>query len=108
MIEIDREVTSTLLDLHLSSLSTRMNEIMKVLTIIATIFIPLGFFVGLYGMNFDPSVSPYNMPELHWRYGYFYSLAVMAAMGFGMLAYFWAKGWIGGRWRRRSRPRERG
>jgi magnesium transporter len=107
MIEIDREVTSTLLDLHLSSLSTRMNEIMKVLTIIATIFIPLGFFVGLYGMNFDPSVSPYNMPELHWRYGYFYSLAVMAAMGFGMLAYFWTKGWIGGRWRRRSRPRER-
>jgi magnesium transporter len=103
MIEIDREVTSTLLDLHLSSLSTRMNEIMKVLTIIATIFIPLGFFAGLYGMNFDPSVSPYNMPELHWRYGYFYSLAVMAAMAFGMLAYFWAKGWIGGRWRRGGR-----
>jgi magnesium transporter len=103
MIEIDREVTATLLDLHLSSLSARMNEIMKVLTIIATIFIPLGFFVGLYGMNFDPEVSPYNMPELHWRYGYFYSLAVMAAIAFGMLAYFWAKGWIGGRRRRGSR-----
>ena len=103
MIEIDREVTATLLDLHLSSLSTRMNEIMKVLTIIATIFIPLGFFAGLYGMNFDPEVSPYNMPELHWRYGYFYSLAVMAAMAFGMLGYFWAKGWIGGRWRRGAR-----
>jgi magnesium transporter len=88
MVEIHREVTSGLLDLHLSSLSTRMNEIMKVLTIIATIFIPLGFVAGLYGMNFDPQVSPYNMPELHWRYGYFYSLAVMAAMGFGMLAYF--------------------
>ena len=100
MIEIDREVTSTLLDLHLSSLSARMNEIMKVLTIIATIFIPLGFFAGLYGMNFDPEVSPYNMPELHWRYGYFYSLAVMAAMALGMLAYFWAKGWIGRPWRR--------
>ena len=107
MIEIDREVTSTLLDLHLSSLSARMNEIMKVLTIIATIFIPLGFFVGLYGMNFDPEVSPYNMPELHWRFGYFYSLAVMAAMALGMLAYFWAKGWIGGPWRRRGRTRER-
>jgi magnesium transporter len=103
MIEIDREVTSNLLDLHLSSLSARMNEIMKVLTIIATIFIPLGFFVGLYGMNFDPDVSPYNMPELRWYYGYPYALLVMAAMAFGMLAYFWAKGWIGGRWRRRGR-----
>jgi magnesium transporter len=103
MIEIDREVTATLLDLHLSSLSARMNEIMKVLTIIATIFIPLGFFADLYGMNFNPDVSPYNMPELNWRYGYFYSLAVMAAMAFGMLAYFWAKGWIGGRWRGRGR-----
>ena len=106
MIEIDREVTSTLLDLHLSSLSTRMNEIMKVLTIIATIFIPLSFIASLYGMNFDPEVSPYNMPELHWRYGYFYSLAVMAAMALGMLGYFWVKGWLGGRWRRGSR-RER-
>ena len=54
MVEIDREVASSLLDLHLSSLSVRMNEIMKVLTIIATIFIPLGFVAGLYGMNFDP------------------------------------------------------
>jgi magnesium transporter len=107
MIEIDREVTSTLFDLHLSSLSTRMNEIMKVLTIIATIFIPLGFVAGLYGMNFDPEVSPYNMPELHWRYGYLYALLVMAAMAFGMLAYFWAKGWIGGRWRRGGHARER-
>jgi magnesium transporter len=103
MIEIDREVTATLLDLHLSSLSARMNEIMKVLTIIATIFIPLGFFAGLYGMNFNPDVSPYNMPELNWRYGYPYALLVMAAVAFGMLAYFWAKGWIGGSWRRRGR-----
>ena len=103
MIEIDREVTATLLDLHLSSLSARMNEIMKVLTIIATIFIPLNFFAGLYGMNFNPDVSPYNMPELNWRYGYPYALLVMAAIAFGLLAYFWAKGWIGGRWRRRGR-----
>jgi magnesium transporter len=102
MIEIDREVTSTLLDLHLSSLSTRMNEIMKVLTIIATIFIPLGFFAGVYGMNFDPSVSPYNMPELQWRYGYPYALLVMASVAFGMLYYFWSKGWIGDGRRRRE------
>ena len=106
MIEIDREVTSTLLDLHLSSLSTRMNEIMSVLTIIATIFIPIGFVASVYGMNFDPSVSPWNMPELHWRYGYPYALLVMAAMACGMLAFFWAKGWIGRR-RRGGRAAER-
>ena len=105
MIEIDREVTATLFDLHLSSLSARMNEIMKVLTIIATIFIPLGFFAGVYGMNFDPEVSPWNMPELSWRYGYPYALAVMAATALGMLGYFWAKGWIGQSWRRRGRDR---
>jgi magnesium transporter len=104
IIEIDREVTSTLLDLHLSSLSTRMNEIMKVLTIIATIFIPLGFIASLYGMNFDPEASPYNMPELHWRYGYFYALLVMATMAGGMLGYFWVKGWIGGRRRPGRQP----
>lgn len=97
MLEIHREVTSTLFDLQLSTLSTRMNEIMKVLTIIATIFIPLGFVASLYGMNFDPSVSPYNMPELHWRYGYPYALLVMASIALGLLGYFWAKGWIGNR-----------
>jgi magnesium transporter len=80
-----------------------MNEIMKVLTIIATIFIPLGFFAGVYGMNFDPSVSPYNMPELQWRYGYPYALLVMASVAFGMLYYFWSKGWIGDGRRRRER-----
>jgi magnesium transporter len=103
MIEIHREVTSIMLDLHLSSLSSRMNEIMKVLTIIATIFIPLGFVAGVYGMNFDPSVSPFNMPELHWRYGYPFALLVMASIAFGMLAYFWRKGWIGGDRQRRRR-----
>jgi magnesium transporter len=97
MVEIHREVTSGLLDLHLSSLSTRMNEVMKVLTIIATIFIPLGFIAGLYGMNFDPQISPFNMPELDWRFGYPFALALMLAVALGMLAYFWRKGWIGGR-----------
>ena len=48
-------------------------------------------------MNFDPSVSPYNMPELHWRYGYPYALLVMASIALGLLGYFWAKGWIGNR-----------
>ncbi len=99
MLEIDREVASGLMDLHLSSVSLRTNEIMKVLTIIATIFIPLGFIAGVYGMNFRPDVSPFNMPELDWYFGYPYALGVMLAVALGLLGYFWRKGWIG---RRRS------
>ena len=68
-VETLREVLSSTMDLYMSGVSNRMNEVMKVLTIIATIFIPLGFIAGLYGMNFDPSVSPLNMPELGWRWG---------------------------------------
>ena len=97
MVEIDREVASGLLDLHLSSVSMRMNEIMKVLTVIATIFIPLGFIAGVYGMNFDREASPFNMPELYWYYGYPFALALMLAVAVGLLAYFWRKGWLGGR-----------
>jgi len=97
MVEIDREIASSLIDLHLSSLSMRMNEVMKVLTIIATIFIPLGFIAGVYGMNFDPEASPFNMPELDWYYGYPLALALMLAVAGGLLAYFRRKGWLGGR-----------
>jgi magnesium transporter len=97
MVEVQRELAASLLDLHLSGLSARMNEIMKLLTIIATIFIPLGFIAGLYGMNFDPDISPYNMPELEWRFGYVYALALMAAVAFGLLGLFYRRGWIGER-----------
>ncbi len=78
-----------------------MNEIMKVLTIIATIFIPLGFIAGLYGMNFNTHL-PGNMPELNWPYGYLLTLGLMAGVAVGMLTYFWRKGWIGAsrRWGR--------
>ncbi|MGB9359664.1 MAG: CorA family divalent cation transporter, partial [Acidimicrobiia bacterium] len=79
-----------------SSVSVRLNETMKVLTIIATIFIPLSFVASLYGMNFDPSVSPWNMPELRWRLGYPFSLGLMLLMAVGMLMYFRRKGWLGG------------
>jgi magnesium transporter len=95
MVETDREVASSLLDLHLSSLSMRMNEVMKVLTIIATIFIPLGFIAGVYGMNFDPAVSPLNMPELHWYFGYPLALMLMLGVAAGLLAYFRRRGWLG-------------
>jgi magnesium transporter len=64
MVEIGRELAAGRMEVYLSSVSNRMNEIMKVLTIIATVFIPLSFVAGIYGMNFDPEASPWNMPEL--------------------------------------------
>jgi magnesium transporter len=100
VVETYREIASSQLDVYLSSLSARMNEIMKVLTIIATIFIPLSFIAGVYGMNFDPDTSPWNMPELRWYWGYPFSLLLMAAVGFGLLYWFWRRGWIGRRRRK--------
>ena len=61
-----RDIASSLIDIYLSSLNNRINEVMKVLTIIATIFMPLTFIAGVYGMNFKTEVSPWNMPELNW------------------------------------------
>lgn len=97
LVESDRDTATGLMELHVSNVGNRMNEVMKVLTIIATIFIPLSFIAGLYGMNFDPTVSPWNMPELHWRYGYPYALLVMSAVAGGMLLFFRRRGWLGGR-----------
>lgn len=87
-IEGFRDTVSGLVDLYMNSISNRMNEIMKVLTIIATIFIPLTFIAGVYGMNFV------NMPELHFRYGYYISLGVMLVIFIGMLVYFRRKKWL--------------
>ena len=83
-----REVLSGVMDLYMSGVSNRMNEVMKVLTIIATIFIPLSFFAGLYGMNFE------YMPELHYRWAYPALLAFMATVAGGMVWYFRRKDWI--------------
>ncbi len=94
IVETYREMAASLVDLYLSSVSNRMNEVMKVLTIIATIFIPLSFVAGLYGMNFDPAASPWNMPELGWRWGYPFALGVMLAVAAAMLAFFRRRGWI--------------
>ena len=79
---------SGMLDIYLSSISNRMNEVMKVLTIIATIFIPLTFIAGVYGMNFK------HMPELEWRRGYFAILGVMLFIGLLMARYFKRKKWF--------------
>lgn len=88
ILETYRELAGSMLDVYLSSLSHRMNEVMKVLTVIATIFIPLTFVAGVYGMNFD------RMPELHWRWGYPASLLLMAAIAFGLVAFFRRRGWF--------------
>ncbi len=94
IIETYRDLTAGMLDIYLSSLSHRMNEVMKVLTIISTIFMPLTFLVGVYGMNFDPDVGPLSMPELRWPYGYVTVLAVMTAVAGAMLLFFRRKKWI--------------
>ena len=96
MVEVYRETAQGLVDLQLSSLSNRMNEVMKVLTMIATIFIPMTFIAGLYGMNFDRA-SPYNLPELGWRFGYLYAIGLMVISAAVMLFTFWRLGWIFGR-----------
>ncbi|MCJ7716297.1 MAG: magnesium/cobalt transporter CorA, partial [Anaerolineales bacterium] len=87
-IETFREMASGMLDIYLSSVSNRMNEVMKVLTMIATIFIPLSFIVGLYGMNFQ------YMPELSWKWGYFMVWGVILTVVIGMVTYFRRKKWL--------------
>jgi magnesium transporter len=105
IVETYREIASGLVDIYLSSQSARMNEVMKVLTIIATIFIPLGTIAGIYGMNFDPAASPWNMPELGWRYGYLFALGIMATFATALLLWFWRRGWLRDAGPRRDSPR---
>lgn len=94
IIETYREIASGLLDVYLSSTSMKLNEVMKVLTIVATVFMPLSFIASLYGMNFNRSASPWNMPELDWYFGYPLALLLMVVTAGGMIWYFWRKGWL--------------
>jgi magnesium transporter len=87
-VETFRDMLGSMLDMYLSSLTNRMNEVMKTLTIIATIFIPITFVTSFYGMNFT------HMPELHWRYGYVMVIGLMLTMTTGMLIYFRKKKWL--------------
>lgn len=87
-VESHRDIVAGMLDIYLSSISNRMNAVMKVLTIIATIFIPLTFVAGVYGMNFK------YMPELEWRWGYAAVLLVMIVIAAGMVVYFRKKKWF--------------
>lgn len=95
MVESFREIASSLMDLFMSGMSNRMNEIMKVLTILSTIFLPMTFIAGVYGMNFNTEKSGLNMPELNWAWGYPFALVVMFLSAALLLGYYWKKGWIG-------------
>lgn len=89
LIELFRETSVSISELHLALVSARMNDVMKFLTIISTIFMPITFIVGVYGMNFT------YMPELHWHYGYFYAWGLMALIVASLLAYFYRRGLLG-------------
>lgn len=94
MVETYRELTSGLMDVYLSSVGNKMNEIMKLLTVISSIFIPLTFVAGIYGMNFNTEKSPVNMPELNWYWGYPLCLALMFSIAGSLVYFFWRRGWF--------------
>ena len=94
LVETYREIGASLMDVHLSTLSNKMNEVMKVLTIMTTIFVPLTFIAGVYGMNFNTARSPVNMPELNWYWGYPLCLMVMLLVAGLELWALYKRGWI--------------
>jgi magnesium transporter len=94
IIETYRELASSLTDIYLSAISNKMNEVMKLLTVISSIFIPLTFIAGIYGMNFNPDISPFNMPELEWYWGYFFCWAIMLVTAGSLIYFFWRRGWF--------------
>jgi magnesium transporter len=95
LLETYRELGSDLIDIYLSMVSNRTNEIMRVLTVISVIFMPLTFIAGVYGMNFDNEKSSWNMPELKWYWGYLFALLLMLMVAFGQLVFFRRRGWLG-------------
>jgi len=100
IVEFLRDSSQHLLDLYLNAASNRLNEIVRVLTIISVIFMPLTLIAGIYGMNFHGD-SPWAMPELTWWYGYPFALGLMAACAMTLVGFFWQRGWIGDPLRRR-------
>jgi magnesium transporter len=94
MVETDRELASSLLDVYMSSLGLRTNEVMKTLTVVTTVFVPLTFVAGVYGMNFDTGAGAFNMPELKWRYGYPVVMGAMALLALAILMAIRRAGWL--------------
>lgn len=107
ILESYRELAQSLVDVYLSSVSNRINEVMRVLTVLASIFIPLTFLCGVYGMNFDTSISPWNMPELKWKYGYVAFWIASVVLAVGSLVLFRRLGWLGDGGSRRQAGRRR-
>lgn len=98
LLETYRDIVASMLDVYLSSVSNRLNDIMRILTMISTIFIPLTFIVGVYGMNFGNNTkSPWAMPELTWYYGYPLVWGIMFLIAIAMVLFFRRKGWLGGK-----------
>ena len=94
LIDTSQELLEGLLGLYLSSMGNKTNELMKVFTIVSTIFIPLTFIAGIYGMNFNTEISPWNMPELNSHWGYLLCLGFMLAIATGLTVFFWKRGWF--------------
>ena len=92
--ERQRDLLASLLDMHVSLSQAKTNDVISLLTIISAIFIPLTFLAGIWGMNFDPEASPWNMPELKAYYGYPAALAFMAIVALGAVLYFKRKKWL--------------
>ncbi len=90
-----RDLVTSALDAYLSVQSNRMNEIVKALTLMSTVMLPLSFIAGVYGMNFKGEKSPYSMPELDWFFGYPFALVLMGVVAGGIVLWFRYKGWIG-------------
>lgn len=94
LLETYRDMAGSMLEIYLSSVSNRMNDVMRVLTVIATIFIPLTFIVGVYGMNFDRGAGPLSMPELGQPLGYMFVWIAMLVIGIGMVLFFRSRNWF--------------
>ena len=94
IIETYRELASSLTDIYLSAINNKMNEVMKLLTVVSSIFIPLTFIAGIYGMNFNYNASPWNMPELNWYWGYPLCWALMITIASSLIYFFWRRGWF--------------
>ncbi|MFM7052892.1 MAG: magnesium/cobalt transporter CorA [Planctomycetota bacterium] len=100
VVEFQKESAQHLLDLYLNAASNKLNEIVRVLTIISVIFMPMTLIAGIYGMNFSAGETP-GIPELRWKHGYLFALGLMAASATGFIYFFWRKGWIGDPLKRR-------
>jgi len=106
LIETDRMMASDLMELYLNSASNRLGEVNKFLTVVATIFIPVGAIASIYGMNFDMEKSAWNMPELRWTYGYPFALGLMLTVAATFLFIFWRRGWLGNQFQGYKRKRK--